>query len=97
MAARPRPVAGLDAEVEPFLCQKGKEFAFGAAYPNLARWVQEFGTLEIGYDSMTDSFIRPVDPGGALWKGRRSYRSIDAALMEAEAGVLRLITSLGLS
>ena len=34
---------------------------------------------------MTDSFIRAVHPGGDLWKGRRSYRTLDAALTHAEA------------
>ena len=65
--------------------------SFDASYPHLARWVSELGWLEIGYDSMTDSFIRAVHPGGGLWKGRRSYRTLDAALAHAEAGVARLI------
>jgi hypothetical protein len=33
--------------------------------------------------------IRVLDEGGIVWKGRRSYRTLDAALAEAEAGVLR--------
>ena len=65
--------------------------SFDALYPHLARWVTEFGWLEIGYDSMTDSFIRAVHPGGDSWKGRRSYETLDAALAHAEAGVARLV------
>jgi hypothetical protein len=65
--------------------------SFSASHPHLVRWVTEFGWLEIGYDSMTDSFIRAVHPGGGLWKGRRNYRTLDAALAHAEAGVGRLI------
>ncbi len=65
--------------------------SFDASYPHFSRWVTRFGWLEIGYDSMTDSFIRAVHPGGGLWKGRRSYSTLDIALAHAEAGVARLI------
>ena len=68
-----------------------KNALFDTAYPSLSRWVKEFGQLEIGYDPMTASFIRAVHPGGDLWKGRRSYKSLDAALEDAEVGVARLI------
>lgn len=37
----------------------------------------------------TLSFIRGLDEGGLVWKGRRSYRSLDAALAHAEAGATR--------
>jgi hypothetical protein len=57
--------------------------------PHLWRWVREFGTVEIGYCHQTRSFIRVLDEGGLIWKGRRSYRSLDAALADAEAGVAR--------
>ena len=59
------------------------------SHPHLCRWVAEFGTLEIGYCHETRSFIRALDAGGLVWKGRRSYRSLDAALADAEAGVAR--------
>ena len=57
--------------------------------PYLGRWVTEFGTLEIGYCHQTRSFVRVLDEGGLVWKGRRSYSSLDAALADAEAGVSR--------
>ncbi|MCL4854085.1 MAG: hypothetical protein KJZ78_22225 [Bryobacteraceae bacterium] len=57
--------------------------------PHLWRWVKEFGTIEIGYCSQTRSFIRVLDEGGLVWKGRRSYPTLDAALADAEAGVAR--------
>ena len=56
-------------------------------YPFLWRWVREFGAVEIGHCHQTRSFIRVLDEGGLVWKGRRSYRSLDAALADAEAGV----------
>ena len=60
-----------------------------ASYPHLWRWVAEFGTIQIGYCGHTRSFIRIIDEGGMVWKGRRSYRSLDAALADAEVGVAR--------
>jgi len=60
-----------------------------ALHPHLWRWVSEFGTVEIGHCQQTRSFIRVLDEGGIVWKGRRSYRTLDAALADAEAGVAR--------
>ena len=60
-----------------------------APYPHLWRRVAEFGTVEIGHCGQTRSFIRALDGGGIVWKVRRSYRALDAALADAEAGVSR--------
>ena len=60
-----------------------------ASLPYLGRWVTEFGTLEIGSCHQTRSFVRVLDEGGLVWKGRLSYQSLDAALADAEAGVAR--------
>ena len=43
-----------------------------ATYPTIARWVQEYGWIEIGQDDMSRSFIRALDDGGMVWEGRRS-------------------------
>ena len=59
------------------------------SYPHLRRWTAEFGTVEIGHCGQTRSFIRVLDEGGIIWKGRRSYTTLDAALADAEAGVTR--------
>ena len=60
-----------------------------APYPHLWRWTAEFGTVEIGHCGQTRSFIRVLDEGGVVWKGRHSYVTLDAALADAEAGVAR--------
>jgi hypothetical protein len=60
-----------------------------ASHPHLWRWAAEFGRVEIGHCRQTSSFIRALDEGGIVWKGRRSYRTLDAALADAEAGVTR--------
>lgn len=59
------------------------------AHPHLCRWVAEFGVIEIGHCHQTRSFIRVLDAGSLIWKGRRSYPSLDAALADAEVGVSR--------
>ena len=56
---------------------------------HLWRWLREFGTVEIGHCRRTGSFIRVLDEGGIVWKGRRSYPTLDAALLDADAGVAR--------
>ena len=59
------------------------------SHPHLWRWLTEFGTIEIGHCSQTRSFIRVLDEGGMVWKGHRNYRTLDAALADAEAGVAK--------
>ena len=61
------------------------------SYPHLCRWVAEFGTLEIGFSRETGSFIRALDAGGMVWHGRRNYRSLEAALSDAEAAIARFM------
>jgi hypothetical protein len=68
---------------------KTTKSAVSAAYLNLWRWVAEYGTVEIGCCDQTGSFIRVLDEGGMVWKGRRRYRTLDDALADAEAGVSR--------
>ena len=68
---------------------KNTKSSESASYPHLWRWTAEFGTIEIGHCAQTRSFIRVLDGGGVIWKGRRNYRTLDAALADAEAGVTR--------
>ena len=37
-----------------------------AAYPAIARWVMEYGWIEIGHDDMSRSFVRALSVG-ILW------------------------------
>ncbi len=68
---------------------KNAKSAGPAAHPHLWRWVADYGTVEIGHCGQTRSFIRVLDEGGIIWKGRRGYATLDAALADAEAGVAR--------
>src|SRR5208337_1502212 len=65
--------------------------SFEAAYPNIATWVKECGTLEIGFDSNTDSFIRAIDEGGMVWSGKSRYENLDAAFQDLEAGLGQIL------
>ena len=58
-------------------------------YPCVARWLEAHGTVEIGYCYHTKSFIRALDEGSMIWKGRATYKSLDAALAACEKGVGR--------
>lgn len=57
---------------------------FTTKYPHIARWVADYGWIEIGYDDHNTSFIRALDEGGMVWEGERSYASLDAAWQALE-------------
>ena len=57
-------------------------------FPHLWRWIVESGRLEIGPCPHTHSFIRVFDEGSMIWKGGRKYPSLDAALADAQDGLL---------
>lgn len=53
-------------------------------YPHVARWVQEFGWIEIGQDDFSRSMVRALDIGGMIWEGRASYATLDDALKDLD-------------
>ncbi len=59
---------------------------FDDSYPNIKRFVEEFGYIEIGEDedSPSDSFIRAINPGGLIWEGKDNYESLDEAFRALE-------------
>ena len=63
------------------------KLSFEAAFPNITRWVKESGTVEIGYDPETDSFIRVIDEGGMPWSGKSRYETVDDAFQDLENGI----------
>jgi len=56
-------------------------------YPTIARWVMEYGWIEIGHDDMSQSFARALDEGGLVWEGQEDYATLDDALRNLEAGL----------
>jgi hypothetical protein len=67
-----------------------------ATYPTIARWVQEYGWIEIGQDDMSQSFVRALDEGGMVWEGQAHYSTLDAALQDLEAGLAAWMQEQGL-
>ena len=67
--------------------------ALEPVFPNITRWVKDFGIVEIGYDPNTDSFIRAIDEGGGVWTGKPRYETLDDALMDLEAGIKATLKS----
>ena len=63
------------------------KLSFEAAFPNITCWVKGFGTVEIGYDPQTGSFIRAIDKGGMVWSGESHYKSLDNAFEHLENGI----------
>ncbi len=60
-------------------------------YPSVARWVQQHGWIEVGYDDMSRSFIRALDLGGLIWEGDATYATLDEALQAADEAIEKLI------
>jgi hypothetical protein len=65
-------------------------------YPTVARWVQEYGWIEIGQDEMSRSFIRAIDEGDMVWEGKAHYPTLDDALQDLEAGLIAWMQEQGL-
>jgi hypothetical protein len=57
-------------------------------YPTIARWVMEYGWIEIGHDDMSRSFVRALDEGGLVWEGQEDYATLEDALQDLEAGLV---------
>jgi len=45
--------------------------SFEETYPNIVRWVEDYGYIEIGYNGFSASFVRALDEGGLIWEVRK--------------------------
>ncbi len=54
--------------------------AFEQASPHVARWVKDYGWIEIGHDGMSPSFVRALDEGGLMWEGDEAAEDVDGVL-----------------
>ena len=68
---------------------------FSSTYPNIAKWTESYGWIEIGQDDYSKSFIRVLDIGGMLWESKPSYKSLDDALNDLEAALEKIIDEIG--
>lgn len=60
---------------------------FKEKYPNLCRFVEEIGWIEIGESDRIDSFVRAYDLGGTVYEGKASTSCMEAALQDLDAGI----------
>ena len=70
---------------------KPLKLLFDVSFPNITLWVQGCGTVEIGNNSSTDSFVRALDKGGMVWSGKRRYKTLDEALHDMESALGRVL------
>lgn len=68
---------------------------FSSTYPNIAKWTESYGWIEIGQDDYSTSFIRVLDIGGMLWESKPKYISLDDALNELETALAKIIKEIG--
>jgi hypothetical protein len=62
-------------------------FSFERFYPNITRWVNGYGWIEIGQNDYSSSFIRVLDEGGLVWEGEDSYETMNDAMKALESGI----------
>jgi hypothetical protein len=53
---------------------------FEQIYPNIARWVNSYGWIEIGDDGQSSSFVRALDEGGLVWEDNDKDASLNETL-----------------
>ena len=61
---------------------------FASEYPNITKWVEEGGYIEVGTTSYElPAFVKALDEGGMIWEGETEYPTLDAALRDMDAGI----------
>jgi hypothetical protein len=60
---------------------------FAELYPNVARWVREYGWIELGDALPGPSFVLALDEGGIIWQGEATYPTVDDALRALDAAL----------
>lgn len=65
--------------------------SFEQTYPNITRWVEAYGWIEIGQDEYSDSLVRAINEGGVAWAGDADYKTLDEVLQALEAGLAEWI------
>ena len=59
--------------------------SFEQMYPNIARWVQSYGWIEMGADHYSHSLVRALDEGGMVWESQEDDTTLDEVLQTLEA------------
>jgi hypothetical protein len=53
-------------------------------YPNISKWITNYGWIELGEDDYSDSMVRVLNEGGMVWESEESYNSLDALFNDLE-------------
>jgi hypothetical protein len=61
--------------------------SFKQQYPNIDRFTNEFGWIEIGQDEGLSGFVRAIDLSGLVYEGQDSYPTMEAALQDLDQGI----------
>jgi hypothetical protein len=62
-----------------------QSIGFAQLYPNITRWVQSYGWIEIGADQYRSSLVRALDEGGMVWESKKNDTTLDDTLHTLEA------------
>jgi hypothetical protein len=57
-----------------------KSSGFTHLYPNIARWVESYGWIEMGADHYSSPLVRALDEGGMVWESKANITKVDEAL-----------------
>jgi hypothetical protein len=58
---------------------------FAHLYPNIARWVQSYGWIEMGADHDRSSLLRAWDTDGIVWESKADDATLDDTLRVLES------------
>jgi hypothetical protein len=60
---------------------------FEDKYPNIYRFVEEIGWIEIGLHEVVSAFVRAYDLGGTVYEGKDRYSTMEEALQDLDLGI----------
>ncbi|MCS6958585.1 MAG: hypothetical protein RMK91_00850 [Pseudanabaenaceae cyanobacterium SKYGB_i_bin29] len=61
--------------------------SFAETYPTIARWIANYGWVEIGKSDYSESLVRAFAAEGLVWENLDKYKTIDDALQALEASL----------
>lgn len=69
---------------------------FKQQYPNIDRFTNEIGWIEIGQDEVLSGFVRAIDLSGLVYEGQDSYPTMEAALQDLDQGIKAYLEEQGI-
>jgi hypothetical protein len=73
-----------------------KSTSLDAKYPNISRFIEAHGWIEIGQHEVLSAFIRAYDEGGTVYEGQDSYPTLEAALEDLDQGIANYMEEHGI-